>query len=255
MVGRAGIRGGSAPARIQPKQIFLRVDIDSHCGIFDRIFDHPSRSAQNLAGAAITFEGADCREKLAADEDGVAAPPGMHRHHCKRRGRRVEGFDQPVDQSGGDARHIGQQNERRGGALRHGGKPGPQRPRQAGIEIDGMNKPNIEAGERRCRLCGGMANDHQDGTRARSKCRFGDMPDERFSIELGNHLRPREPLSSPGRQDDRGDPARRGRGRPEIYTARSERSGFWRRAAMISARMEMAISAGLTAPISNPIGA
>ncbi len=111
--------------------------------------------------------------------------------------------------------------------------------RQALRKIGRVNNLDVEAGERRACSLGRMADDHEHRASLRGKRRLGDVADERFAVELGSDLGlfPKSRRAAGGENN------------------RSARSGFRRRAAMISARMETAISAGLAAPMSRPIGA
>src|SRR5579872_4535718 len=110
-----------------------------------------------------------------------------------------------------------------------------------------MDDLDIAALQRGCGLRGGVSGDDDHRPRAGPKRRIGDAADERFAGQFGDDFAgacPGKTRRAAGREDDRGDLA---------HAACSERKGFCRRAAITSAKMAMAISAALTAPMSSPI--
>ena len=130
------------------------------------------------------------RVEQASPEKHRVAPPAPACRRCRKRVLvRQEAVDHGVDQPRLDPGHVAEEDKRARDIGRHGGKPDPQRRREAARKFRIVDGFDVEARERRLHRGSSMAGHDDHRTSPGRERRFRRHPHDRFAAELLDKLR------------------------------------------------------------------
>ena len=144
--------------------------------------------ADQPACALVAFE-AHRRVEQASPEKHRVAPPAPACRRCRKRVLvRQEAVDDGVDQPRLDPGHVAEEDKRARDIGRHGGKPDPQRRREAARKLRIVSPLDVKAGERSLDRRARMAGHHDYRTSLRRERCFRRHPHDGLVAELRDKL-------------------------------------------------------------------